>query len=73
MKNLAELVAILAIGDGVVGLAAPRRHMLLWRLGPEGYRRAMESLAERPALVRTLAAAEIGAGLWLALRQYQEG
>ncbi len=33
----------------------------------------MEALAERPGLVRVLAAAEVGAGLWLALRQYGEG
>lgn len=33
----------------------------------------MEAFAERPGLVRALAAAEVGAGLWLALRQYREG
>lgn len=73
MKNFAELVAILTIGDGVVGFVAPRRHSLLWKFGPEGYKRLMEGFAERPVLVRVLAAAEVGAGLWLALRQYGEG
>ncbi|WP_047865918.1 hypothetical protein [Rubrobacter aplysinae] len=70
MRNLAELVALLGIGEGVVGLVAPRRHMLLWKFGPEGYRRMMEGFAERPGLVRALAAAELGGGLWIALRQY---
>ncbi len=73
MRNVVELIAMLVIGDGVIALVAPRRHSLLWRFGPEGYRRAMEAFAERPALVRALAAAEICAGLWLALRQYEEG
>lgn len=32
----------------------------------------MVGFAGRPALVRTLSAVEIGAGIWLALRQYPE-
>jgi hypothetical protein len=32
----------------------------------------MESLADRPGLVRGLAAAEIVGGLWLVLRQYPD-
>lgn len=72
MRNVLELVAILTIGDGVVGFIAPQRHSLLWRFGPESYRRVMEGFAARPGLVRALAAAEIAGGLWLALGQYQE-
>lgn len=71
-KRFKELLAILIIGDGVVGLAAPRRHSLLWRFGPEGYKRAMTSFAKRPILVRILSAVSVGAGLWLALMQYKE-
>lgn len=70
-KRFKELLAILMVGDGVIGLAAPRRHSLLWRFGPEGYRRLMAAFAERPILVRLLSAASVGAGLWLALRQYE--
>jgi hypothetical protein len=73
MKRIVELMAMLAVGDGVIALAAPRRHSLLWRFGPEGYKRAMEAFAERPALTRLLAAVEVGLGLWLALSQYEEG
>ncbi|MEW6638616.1 MAG: hypothetical protein AB1425_17580 [Actinomycetota bacterium] len=72
-KRFTELIAMLAIGDGVIALVAPRRHSLLWRFGPEGYRRAMEAFAERPALTRVLAAVEVAGGLWLALRQYEDG
>lgn len=65
---------MLAIGDGVIALLAQRRHSLLWRFGPEGYKWAIETFAERPGLVvRILAAAEVGTGLWLALRQYEQG
>ena len=67
-----ELVGIALIGDGVVALAAPRRHSLLWDFGPGWYRRALEALADRPYLVRTLAVAEALCGLWLALGQYPE-
>jgi hypothetical protein len=63
---------MLIIEDGVVGLAAPKRHTFLWRFGPEGSRRAMEAFAERPTLTSLPAAAEVAFGLWLALRQYAE-
>lgn len=71
-KQFKELLAIAIIGDGVVGLVAPQRHSLLWRFGPEGYKRTMEGFAERPVLVRLLSAASVGAGLWLALSQYED-
>ncbi len=72
-NRVEELLAMVAIGDGVVGFLAPRRHSLLWSFGPEGYRRAMEAFAERPGLVRVLAAVEVAGGLCLALRQYEDG
>jgi hypothetical protein len=73
LRRIAELAAMVVIGDGVIALVAPRRHSLLWRFGPEGYRRLMETFAGRPALVRVLAAVEVAGGLWLALRQYEDG
>ncbi len=73
LRRLLELGAMLAIGDGMVALVAPRRHSLLWKFGPKSYKQAMEGFAKHPALVRILAAAEIAGGLWLALRQYPEG
>lgn len=71
-RRLKELVAIALVGDGVVGLAAPRRHSLLWDFGPWWYRKTLEALAGRPNLVRALAGVEALGGLWLALRQYPE-
>ena len=72
MRRVNELIAMLMVGDGVVGFVAPRRHMLLWKFGPEGYKKLVRGFAERPNLTRSLAAAEAGVGLWLALRQYRE-
>ncbi|MGB3681915.1 MAG: hypothetical protein WA990_05460 [Rubrobacteraceae bacterium] len=75
-RRIKELGAIVVIGDGVVGLVAPRRHSLLWKFGPEGYQEALRWFAGRPVLVRFLAAAdvaaELGLGLMLALKQYPE-
>jgi hypothetical protein len=71
-KQLKEALAILMVGDGVIGLIAPRRHSLLWKFGPKSYRRVIADFAERPILVRLLSVASVGAGLWLALRQYEE-
>lgn len=34
-KRLREIIAIILIGDGVVGLLDPKRHVGLWRRGPE--------------------------------------
>lgn len=72
MRRVSELVALMMIGDSVMGFVAPRRHMLLWRFGPKGYKKMVQGFAERPGLVRFLAAVEFGGGLWLALRQYRE-
>lgn len=68
-RRVKELSATAVIGDGVVGFAAPRRHSLLWKVGPEGYQQAIRWFAERSSLVRLLADGELGLGLVLALRQ----
>lgn len=60
---------MLIIGDAVATLVAPRRRNLLCRFDPQAWQRLMKALAERPVLVRVLASAKLGAGLWLALRQ----
>ena len=71
-RQLKEFMAILMIGDGVIGLVAPRRHSLLWKLGPESYKRLMANISQRPVLVRFVSVVSVGAGLWLALSQYEE-
>ncbi len=69
ITRLVQLAALIMIGDGVTGLFKPRRHSLLWDVGPQPFREAMESLAANPAKARLLYAAEIGVGAWLAIRE----
>ena len=68
-ERVAEIAALLMVGDGVVGLVQPGRHTRLWRSGPRPYRAAMEPLVRHPGLTRVIAAAEAAAGLWWASRQ----
>ncbi len=70
-RQLKEFLATLMVGEGVIGLAAPRRHSLLWKFGPERYQQIMADFAKRPVLVWVLSAASVEAGLWLALKQYE--
>jgi len=60
------------MGDAIVELVSPRQHSLLWETGPEWSRRIARFFAENPNLMRLLGAAQLGFGLWLALRQYRE-
>lgn len=47
-RNLAEPVAMLAVGDGVMAPVVPRRPSALRGFGPGRYGRAMEAFADRP-------------------------
>ncbi|MGE0045644.1 MAG: hypothetical protein AB7J28_13260 [Hyphomonadaceae bacterium] len=64
----AETLAMLMIGDGVLMAAQPRRHMSVWRIGPEPLREAVDALRERPYLTTALGIAQVGIGLYLASR-----
>lgn len=64
-----ELLGMMMIGEGVTGAIAPRRHMRLWNTGPKQFRDITKFFEKRPKLVTALAAAEIGFGVWLTLRQ----
>ncbi|MGH3442693.1 MAG: hypothetical protein ACRDUY_11755 [Nitriliruptorales bacterium] len=68
MTQLNELLAMVLIGDGVLGAVIPARHVRRWERGPEPWRRTLECFARRPGLVRVLALAEAGVGLWYASR-----
>jgi hypothetical protein len=63
-----EVLAMAAIGEGLISLTSPARHLQLWAGGPQWWRECMERLARRPAAVRSLALAELGLGLYLARR-----
>jgi hypothetical protein len=64
-----ELLAIGMVGEGVAGLLAPRRYLLLWRLGPEPFQKWLEGLAAHRRVMRLVFVAEAGLGIWLTLQQ----
>jgi hypothetical protein len=64
-----EVLALTMIGDGVLALLQPERHMLLWRRGPRPWREVNRYFLDRPMLTRLVGAATVAAGLWLANRQ----
>lgn len=70
-RRLKESFAIITLGDGIIELLAPRRHSELWETGPGFARRAARFFADHPGYMRALGAAQVGFGLWLAFRQYQ--
>ena len=63
---------MISIGDGVLALIAPRNHTTLWLLGPKRLRKFAAWFAENPLYTRLGGMAQVGVGLWLALKQYKE-
>ncbi len=63
-----DLMAVVLVGDGLLGLLIPERQVRRWERGPATWRCTMRYLEQRPWLTRVLAAAEICAGLRLGLR-----
>lgn len=68
-RRALELIALFMIGDAIVALITPEKYLRLWRIGPEPCRDLVDQLARHPHATRGLAALELGAGLWLALRE----
>jgi hypothetical protein len=63
-----DLMAMILVGDGLLGLLIPGRHVHRWNRGPATWRCAMQYLELRPGLTRLLAASELCVGLWLGLQ-----
>lgn len=65
--RLAESVAIVTIGDGIVAALFPARHAARWVIGPAPLRRAMSVFVERPDLTRAIGVVQVAAGIsWVA-------
>ena len=64
-----ESLAMMMIGDSLLTLVDPERHVKLWMKGPDPFRRFLNVFIKHPWLTRGLAIAELGAGIWLAERQ----
>ena len=69
-KRIKEALAVLLIGDGLIGVLEPRRHTALWSAGPRRpYRDAMRKLERNSMLARAAGVGLIGVGFWLVSRQ----
>ena len=68
-RRAAEMAAIFMVGDGLIGLTQPRRHVDLWKDRALGAERPVRPFVDHPGRRRLYALAQIGMGLWLASRQ----
>ena len=71
-KRLLELIGLILIGDGLMGLLRPRRHSLLWHVGPQLAKAVTEELAEHPQTARAIYAAELVVGVAIATIQLSD-
>lgn len=63
------MAAIFMVGDGLVGLAQPHRHVAMWRDSRFAGGTLVRAFVGRPRLRQAYGAVQIAAGLWLASRQ----
>jgi hypothetical protein len=68
-RRALECFALTMIGDGVLGFVEPKRHVQLWLRGPKVWQSMLQPFVDNPDLTRWIGAAEVAAGIWLALRQ----
>jgi hypothetical protein len=65
----AEMAAIFMVGDGLIGLLQPRRHVDLWKDDALGTEKLVSPFVDHPGRRRLYAVVQIAAGLALAARQ----
>ena len=65
----AEMAAIFMVGDGLLGLLQPRRHVDLWKDDALGTEALVHPFVDRPGRRRLYAVVQIAAGIALAARQ----
>ena len=70
-SRAAEMAAIFMVGDGLIGLLQPRRHVDLWKNDALGTEKLVKPFVDRPGRRRLYAVVQIAAGLALAARQKQ--
>ncbi len=66
VRRSAEMAAVFMIGDGLLGLLQPRRHVALWRSNVPAVDVLVRPFAERPGRRRAYGALQIVAGIALA-------
>ncbi len=68
IRRSAEMAAVFMIGDGLLGLLQPRRHVALWRSKVAAVDALVRPFADRPDRRRLYGAVQIAAGIALASR-----
>ena len=68
-RRAAEMAATFMIGDGLLGLLQPHRHVALWQEQAGGAQWLVRPFVGRPTFRRAYAVVQIAAGLALAARQ----
>lgn len=67
LKRLGEVAAMLMIGDGLIGMIQPERHIPLWRSGFPPLKAVVDRFDGEPLMRRRLAgAAQVAIGLAMA-------
>lgn len=67
--RVVEMAAIFMVGDGLIGLVQPRRHVDLWKDDALGAEKVVAPFVDRPGRRRLYALVQIAGGLALAARQ----
>ena len=68
-RRTAEMAAMFMIGDGLLGLLQPRRHVALWRSDVPSADALVRPFADRPGRRRAYALVQIAGGIALAAAQ----
>lgn len=69
IRRVTEAFAMMMIGDSVLSLVNPQRHLSLWQDGPRWWEKSVGPFVRHPGSTRLLGLAGLGLGLWLAQRQ----
>ena len=68
IRRSAEMAAVFMIGDGILGLLQPRRHVALWRSDVAAVDGLVKPFAGRPGRRRAYGLLQIAGGIALASR-----
>jgi hypothetical protein len=70
MKKLfLDFLGLLMVGDGVLTLIDPKRHCLLWEVGPKPCQELIDEFAEHPRIARVSGLLEIFLGIMISETQ----
>ena len=72
-KRTAEMAAVFMIGDGLLGLLQPNRHVDLWRSKVGAVDALIRPFKDRPGRRRLYGVAQMAAGIALAARLRRRG